>query len=77
MQSHSGQPVTHPLQSGQGHKVLNVTQWFQTVPKFRERVVENFFVSFEKIADRLKWPSEYWIILLHHVLVGKGLEVYN
>ena len=47
------------------------------VPKFREREVENFFVSFEKMADRLKWPSEYWTTLLHHVLVGKGLEVYN
>ena len=29
------------------------------------------------MADRLKWPSKYWTTLLHHVLVGKGVEVYS
>ena len=65
MQSNSGQPITHSVQSGQGqnHQVVNVEKWFHTVPKFRENQVEDFFV--------------YWTTLLHHVLVGKGLEVYN
>ena len=59
------------------HTNLNVAQWFHAVPKFRENAVEDFFVSFEKMAHRLKWPYEYWSTLLQHVLVGKALEVYN
>ena len=67
IQSHSVQP----------QQIFDVVQWFTAVPKFRENQVEDFFVSFEKMADRLKWPSEYWTTLLQHVLVGKGRRVYN
>ncbi len=79
MQFKSGQNISSvPLPNlFQGQPHFNVAQWFQTVPKFKESAVEDFFTSFEKMADRLKWPSEYWTTLLQHVLVGKGLEVYN
>ena len=79
MQSDAGQAISSmsPLGQAQGHTHFNIAQWFQTVPKFRENAVEDFFVSFEKMADRLKWPTEYWTALLQHVLVGKGLEVFN
>ena len=77
MQSDAGQAISplSPLGQAQGHAHFNIAQWFQTVPKFKENAVEDFFVSFEKMADRLKWPTEYWTTLLQHVLVGKGLEV--
>ena len=79
MQSDAGQAISplSQLSQAQGHAHFNVAQWFQTVPKFRENAVEDFFVSFEKMVDRLQWPSEYFTTLLQHVLVGKGLEVYN
>ena len=79
MQSDAGQAISSmsPLGQAQSHAHFNIAQWFQTVPKFRENAVEDFFVSFEKMADRLKWPTEYWTALLQHVLVGKGLEVFN
>ena len=79
MQSDAGQAISplSPLGQAQSHAHFNIAQWFQTVPKFRENAVEDFFVSFEKMADRLKWPTEYWTTLLQHVLVGKGLEVFN
>ena len=79
LQSESGQSISSvPLSSSfQSQPHFNIAQWFQTVPKFKEYAVEDFFVSFEKMADRLKWPREYWTTLLQHVLVGKGLEVYN
>ena len=79
MQSDAGQAISSmsPLGQAQSHAHFNIAQWFPTVPKFRENAVEDFFVSFEKMADRLKWPTEYWTALLQHVLVGKGLEVFN
>ena len=79
MQSNAGQNIGSFSLSGQfrDQSHFNVAQWFQSVPKFRENAVEDFFLSFEKMADRLKWPTEYWTTLLQHVLTGKGLEVYN
>ena len=79
MQADNGQNISPLSLSGQSHNQshFNVAQWFQSVPRFRENAVDDFFISFEKMADRLKWPSEYWTTLLQHVLVGRGLEVYN
>ncbi len=79
MQADKGQNISPLSLSGQvqNQSHFNVAQWFQSVPKFRENAVDDFFISFEKMADRLKWPSEYWTTLLQHVLVGRGLEVYN
>ena len=56
---------------------FNVSQWFQAVPKFKENAVEEFSVSSEKMADRLKWSAQYFTTLLRHVLVGRSTEVYD
>ena len=79
MQLQAGQKISLSSQPTQDHDhtYFNVAQWFHAVPKFRENAVEDFFVSFEKMAHRLKWPYEYWTTLLQHVLIGKALEVYN
>ena len=34
------------------------------VPKFEEDRVDSYFVSFEKVANSLKWPQEFWPMLL-------------
>ena len=56
VQPDAGQAISplSPLSQAQGHAHFNIAQWFQTVPKFNENAVEDFFVSFEKMADRLK-----------------------
>ncbi len=47
------------------------------IPRFSEDSVEEFFAAFERIADTMKWPVEYWPILLQQSLTGKALRVYT
>ena len=56
MQLQAGQKISFSSQPTQNHDHthFNVAQWFHAVPKFRENAVEDFFVSFEKMAHRLK-----------------------
>ena len=35
------------------------------------------FLHFGKVAGNLKWPKEYWVMLLQSVLVGKSREIYS
>ena len=34
-------------------------------------------MHFEKIAASLKWPEEFWTVLLQSVLIGKAREIYS
>lgn len=34
------------------------------VSAFQEKEVEKYFLHFEKVAQQLKWPEEYWAVLL-------------
>ena len=43
---------------------FDVTKYIKLVPKFSETEVETYFLAFEKIANRLEWPTRYWTILL-------------
>ncbi|XP_071959943.1 uncharacterized protein [Antedon mediterranea] len=54
-----------------------ITQNIKWVPKFNEDEVETYFLAFEKIANRLKWPARYWTVLLQTALVGKAQEVFS
>jgi len=47
------------------------------VPIFREKEVDKYFQHFEKVADSLKWPKEYWTMLLQSSFVGKAREIYS
>ena len=47
------------------------------VPKFEEDRVDSYFVSFEKVANSLKWPQEFWPMLLQSGFVGKAADVYS
>ena len=42
---------------------FDLTKSIRLVPKFNEHDVESYFVSFEKIAMRLEWPTEFWTLL--------------
>ena len=56
---------------------FDVTKYIKLVPPFQERDVEKYFLHFEKVAGNLKWPKEYWVMLLQSVLVGKAREIYT
>ena len=56
---------------------FDVTKYIKLVPPFQERDVDKYFLHFEKVAGSLKWPKEYWVMLLQSVLVGKAREIYT
>ena len=39
--------------------------------------MDKYFVTFEKIATSLKWPKEFYVILLQSILKGKAQEAYS
>ncbi|XP_041966835.1 uncharacterized protein LOC121724378 [Alosa sapidissima] len=47
------------------------------VPPFSDREVDKYFSHFERVAVTLKWPVEFWTLLLQCVLTGKAQEVYS
>ena len=54
-----------------------VTKYIKLVPPFQETDVHKYFLHFEKVAKSLKWPREYWAMLLQSVLLGKAREIYT
>ena len=46
------------------------------MPVFDEKNVAEFFVAFEKIANKLVWTKPMWTTLLQCRLVGKAQKVY-
>ena len=54
-----------------------VTKHIRLVPPFQEKDFNKYFLHFEKIGSNLKWPKEYWVMLLQSVLVGKAREIYT
>jgi len=47
------------------------------IPKFTERDVETFLVSFEKIAELNAFPPDKYAAILQAHLTGKALEVFT
>ena len=56
---------------------FDVTKFIRLVPPFQEKDVDQYFLHFEKIANSLKWPKEFWCLLLQSVFVGKAREIYS
>ena len=56
---------------------FDLTKNIRLVPKFEENRVDTYFVSFEKVANTLKWPQKFWPMLLQSVFVGKAATVYS
>ena len=55
---------------------FNVSTAMKLVPVFDECNVAEFFVAFEKIANKLTWPRNMWTTLTQCRLVGKDQKVY-
>ena len=47
------------------------------VPPFQEKEIDKYFGQFERVADRLQWPSDMRTLMLQSVLTGKAQEVYS
>lgn len=45
------------------------------MPPFRETEVDSYFVAFERVAGKLRWPKDMWALLLQCSLTGKAQEV--
>ena len=56
---------------------FDITKYIKLVPPFLEQDVDKYFLHFEKVAYNLKWPKEYWSMLLQSVLVGRAREIYT
>ncbi|XP_068240024.1 uncharacterized protein [Palaemon carinicauda] len=56
---------------------FNLLSALKLVPQFNEEDVSEFFISFERIAKKLKWPRDMWTTLVQCRLKGKSQRVYN
>ncbi len=54
---------------------FDVSRYIRLVPPFRETEVDSYFVAFEHIAGKLRWPKDMWALLLQCSLTGKAQEV--
>ena len=63
-------------QSGGGPAPFKVETAVKLLPKFTEQNVEEYLITFEKMAEINGWPQEKYAAILHAMLVGKGLKVF-
>lgn len=70
-------PRTRPPSSSSevGQPDFDVGKYIKLPPPFRETEVDSYFVAFERVAAKLKWPRDMWALLLQCNLVGKAQEV--
>ena len=47
------------------------------VPKFDENDLDSFFLMFERIATKMKWPKDEWAFLIQQVITGKAQSVVS
>ncbi len=65
------------LTAGDGAReaIFDVSRYIKLVPKFREAEVDSYFITFERVAGKLRWPKDMWALLLQCNLEGKAQEV--
>ena len=56
---------------------FDISKQIQFVPPFQEKVVDKYFLHFEKVATSLEWPKDVSTLPLQSVLLGKAREVYS
>ena len=57
--------------------IFNVYNAQKCAPKFDDSDLDKYFNNFEKTAQMLDWPEEYWTIILQSQLCGKAAEAYS
>ena len=61
---------------GQTGKVkFDITEYLKLVFPFQQADADKCFLHFEKVAGNLKWPTDYRVIQLQSVLVGKARNI--
>ena len=61
---------------GQTGKVkFDITEYLKLVFPFQQADADKCFLQFEKVTGNLKWPTDYWVIQLQSVLVGKARKI--
>ena len=50
---------------------------YQGVPKFSEEAVDEFFQTFERQGESLRWPRSRWPVIVGGAISGKAQVVYN
>ena len=65
---------TTPIQSNQG---FVASREIRLVPPFDQSEVDKYFQHFEKVAESLKWPKQYWPLMLQSVIRGKAQQAYS
>ena len=55
---------------------FDVTKHIRLFPPFQDKVVDKYFLHFEKVSENLNWPKEHWTLLLQSVLISKAREIY-
>lgn len=70
----SSRPPSSSSEAGQ-QPDFDVGKYIKLVPPFRETEVDSYFVAFERVAAKLKWPKEMWALLLQCNLIGKAQEI--
>lgn len=43
---------------------FDASRYVKLVPPFREAEVDSYFIAFERIAVKLRWPKDMWALLL-------------
>jgi hypothetical protein len=56
---------------------FRLDQAIKLLPRFNEKSVEEYLITFEKIAEINSWPTDRYASILQAVLVGKGLKVFS
>lgn len=68
-------PATPAISNLRDAQEFDVTKYIKLVPPFRESEVDAYFVAFERVAGKLKWPNDMWALLLQCSLTGKAQEI--
>lgn len=67
--------LTQPRDERTSAVLFDPSKHIKLVPPFRESEVDAYFIAFERIAAKLKWPKDMWALMLQCSLVGKAQEV--
>ncbi|XP_073785824.1 uncharacterized protein [Danio rerio] len=67
----------HPVPEQSSALVFDVHRNMRLVPPFSEKEVEKYFDHFERVALSLKWPKQFWTMLLQCVFTGKAQDIYS
>ena len=55
---------------------FDIGRCIRFVPSFNDKDVDKYFTLFERVAETLEWPRQFWPLLLQCVFTGKAQDAY-